>query len=429
METTPKVSMKKKKTRFFEIYISKLLRTISETNGITSNSKQQLNSIICQIAQLFTSKCLELTEIASRKTISEKQVKNAALFILPKELSSKALIQCEKAIKTYENESVVKGLSRQQKAGLVFPPSIVEKHLRGFRSSKIMINARAPIFLAAILQYLTGEILENASQSAKDKKRVRITIRDLELGIRSDLELDKFFSYNKFLFLGGGVVPYIHPNLTSKKCRKRKTDIKTDIKTDNTEIGRKKHRFRPGTVSLRDIRRLQKTSNCVILARFPFEKLVRKKVEENVNNTEKGVIKISKDVFLILQYFIEGQMLQLFQNANFAAIYSNRVKLIPNDLFFILNIQKGLTKSLYNEENTNAFEVDIMQRNKVTIDNNDLASEDSDHEECGEECDEECGEECDEECGEECDEECGEECGEECDEECDEKCDEECKKE
>jgi len=42
---------KKKKTRYFETYISKVLKQVSEKNGITSNSKKQLNRMVCIVAK------------------------------------------------------------------------------------------------------------------------------------------------------------------------------------------------------------------------------------------------------------------------------------------------------------------------------------------------------------------------------------------
>ena len=51
------------------------------------------------------------------------------------------------------------------------------------------------------------------------------------------------------------------------------------------------HRFRPGTVSIREIKKLQKGSNCLILAKFPFEKLIRS-ILYNISGKN---IKISKN--------------------------------------------------------------------------------------------------------------------------------------
>ena len=53
-------------------------------------------------------------------------------------------------------------------------------------------------------------------------------------------------------------------------------------------------------------------------------------------------MKISKDVFIVLQYFIEQQLLSLLRNANFAAIHAGRVKLMPIDINFVRSIESGL---------------------------------------------------------------------------------------
>lgn len=325
---------KKKKTRFFETYISKVLKQVSDSNGITSNSKQQLNSALCLISRLIATTVITLTEMAKKKTMSDKEVKNALLIILPEQLAANAIIQGQKAVASFEKVDNVKGTSRQEKASILFSPAISEKFLRNFGYSKVMVTSQAPVYMAGALEYLTSEILENASASAKDNKRIRINIRDLELGVRNDNELNMFFSNNNISFLGGGVTPFIHKTLLSKKIRNKKRCKKVETVQD---ADKKKHRFRPGTVSLREIRRFQKMSNCLTFAKFPFEKLVRQ-VVKNHNNSP---MKISKDVFIVLQYFIEQQLTTLLRNANFAAIHAGRVKLMPIDIEFVNSIARG----------------------------------------------------------------------------------------
>jgi len=265
--------------------------------------------------------------------MSAKEVKNALRVILPGELATRAISEGQKAVDTFESVEAIKGTSRQEKAGIVFPPAIAEKFLRNFGYSKVMVTSHAPVCLAGALEYLTSEILENASTSAKDNKRVRITIRDLEMGICTDEELSKFFTSHNFSFLGGGVTPFIHPSLQIKKNRKKRA------KKATKDGERKKHRFRPGTVSLREIRRFQKLSNCLTFAKFPFEKFVRQVVAENYEG--ENTMKISKDVFIVLQYFIEQQIVALLRNANFAAIHAGRVKLMPIDINFVRSVATG----------------------------------------------------------------------------------------
>ena len=318
---------KKKKSRFFETYISKVLKQVTDNNGITSNSKQQLNSALCVVARNITLVVTRLTEIAKKKTISEKEISNAVKVMFTGDLAENSIREGVKSVEKFNTESST-GSSRQGKAGIIFPPAITEKFLRNFGYSKVMVTSTAPVFLAAVLEYLTAEILILASKSALNNKRIRLTIRDLQLSVGEDPELSTLFRKLNMSFLGGGVVPYIHPCLINKKTRKKK------VKNFDDSGMKKAHRFRPGTVAVRDIKKFQKISNCLTFAKFPFERFVRQVVNKN-----NPCMKISKDVFIILQYFIEQYIVDLLKDANSAAIHAGRVKLMSTDIEFISNLR------------------------------------------------------------------------------------------
>jgi len=352
MSATSKVAMRKKKTRMFETYMLKIIKKISETNGITNNAKQQLNSIVSSLAKLIADTAINLTQISKKKTMSEKEVTNAVKIILPNDFSKNIMIISENSIQKYNSAENVKS-SRQEKAGIIFPPSLTEKYLRGFGNSKLMVTESAPLYLAIALEYLTEEVLKNAVEYIKDKKHIRISVRDLEMGVRTDTELHKFFTKNNITFLGGGVVPYIHPSLFVKKPRKTNKVNKSE---EEKSEERKKHRFRPGTVALREIKRYQKASNCLTLAKFPFQKLVRDSVVKHVGEDS---IKISKDVFIIVQYFIEQVVIDILHHANFAAIHAGRIKMMPNDITFV--------DFLLNKTSDNPYENSVSASNPLEL--------------------------------------------------------------
>ena len=110
-----------------------------------------------------------------------------------------------------------KSVSRSKKAGLQFPVGRVHRYLKqGKYASRI--GAGAPVYLAAVLEYLAAEILELAGNAARDNKKSRIIPRHITLAVRNDEELNKFLS--GVTVAAGGVLPNIHSVLLPKKSKK-----------------------------------------------------------------------------------------------------------------------------------------------------------------------------------------------------------------
>lgn len=353
-----KLLTKKKKSHMFETYISKVLKQISQTNGITNNAKQQLNSVLCFISKHISLLTYKLNSAGRRKTISLKEIENALNIVLSGKLLENALKEGHKSCSNISNSSTTNNVnysSRQNKAGILFPPSLAEKFLRDFGSSNIMISNLSPIFLASVLEYICFEILDLSVNNCKENKHVRITIRDMELSVRNDEELNNLFFKLNISFLGGGVIPYIHSSLLNKiKIKKKKNNNDKPNKEHN-------HRFRYGTLAIKNIKKQQKISNCLILSKSPFEKLVRTIFSKNNNNIHNQ--KFSKDVFIVLQYFIEQYIVGLLRNSNFLSIHSGRVKLIPYDILLYNSFINGGKGNPYTKPSMNLFSLDNQNLN------------------------------------------------------------------
>ncbi|XP_017520890.3 histone H2A type 1-like [Manis javanica] len=119
-------------------------------------------------------------------------------------------------------KSTAKAKTRSSRAGLQFSVGRVHRLLRkGLRKGlpraspardyAERVGAGAPVYLAAVLEYLTAEILELAGNAARDK--TRIIPRHLQLAIRNDEEL----MLGCVTIAQGGVLPNIQAVLPPKK--------------------------------------------------------------------------------------------------------------------------------------------------------------------------------------------------------------------
>ena len=108
--------------------------------------------------------------------------------------------------------------SRSSRAGLQFPVGRVARFLRKGRYAA-RVGGGAPVYLAAVLEYLSAEILELAGNAARDNKRTRITPRHVQLAVRNDEELNKLLG--GVTISAGGVLPNIHSVLLPKKSGKK----------------------------------------------------------------------------------------------------------------------------------------------------------------------------------------------------------------
>ncbi|CAN6327957.1 unnamed protein product [Urochloa humidicola] len=107
-----------------------------------------------------------------------------------------------------------KPVSRSVKAGLQFPVGRIGRYLKQGRYSQ-RIGTGAPVYLAAVLEYLAAEVLELAGNAARDNKKNRIIPRHVLLAIRNDEELGKLLA--GVTIAHGGVLPNINPVLLPKK--------------------------------------------------------------------------------------------------------------------------------------------------------------------------------------------------------------------
>ena len=117
--------------------------------------------------------------------------------------------------------SASRPVSRSSKAGLQFPVGRIARFMKAGRFAE-RVGAGAPVYLAAVLEYLAAEVLELAGNAAKDNKKTRIVPRHIQLAIRNDEELNRLMSSTTIA--SGGVLPNIHIFLLPSKKEGEKSE-------------------------------------------------------------------------------------------------------------------------------------------------------------------------------------------------------------
>ena len=89
---------------------------------------------------------------------------------------------------------------------------------------------------------------------------------------------------------------------------------------------KKPHRYRPGTVALREIRKYQKSTE-LLIRKLPFQRLVREIAQDF-----KTDLRFQSSAILALQEASEAYLVGLFEDTNLCAIHAKRVTIMPKDI-------------------------------------------------------------------------------------------------
>ena len=107
-----------------------------------------------------------------------------------------------------------KAMTRAARAGLQFPVGRLDRFLKKGNYAD-RVGSGAPVYLAAVLEYLAAEVLELAGNACRDNKKHRIVPRHIQLAVRNDEELAKLLK--NVTIASGGVLPNINNALVPSK--------------------------------------------------------------------------------------------------------------------------------------------------------------------------------------------------------------------
>ena len=96
---------------------------------------------------------------------------------------------------------------------------------------------------------------------------------------------------------------------------------------------KKPHKFRPGTVALREIRKYQKSTE-LLIRKLPFQRLIRELAQDFRND-----LRFQSSAVLALQEASEAYLVGLFEDTNLCAIHAKRVTIMPKDILLAKKIR------------------------------------------------------------------------------------------
>ncbi|XP_024061624.2 histone H3.v1-like [Terrapene carolina triunguis] len=103
---------------------------------------------------------------------------------------------------------------------------------------------------------------------------------------------------------------------------------------------KKPHRYRPGTVALREIRRYQKSTE-LLIRKLPFQRLVREIAQDF-----KTDLRFQSSAVMALQEASEAYLVGLFEDTNLCAIHAKRVTIMPKDIQLARRIRGERVESI-----------------------------------------------------------------------------------
>ncbi|VDL64246.1 unnamed protein product [Nippostrongylus brasiliensis] len=103
---------------------------------------------------------------------------------------------------------------------------------------------------------------------------------------------------------------------------------------------KKPHRYRPGTVALREIRRYQKSTE-LLIRKLPFQRLVREIAQDF-----KTDLRFQSSAVMALQEASEAYLVGLFEDTNLCAIHAKRVTIMPKDIQLARRIRVPINSTM-----------------------------------------------------------------------------------
>lgn len=390
---------------YFREHTNRVLKQVHPDTGMTEEARDSINFMMVSIAARLIRKSVALAVASGAKTVTSRDLQSIVRTDIGGELGKHAVSEGTKAVtKATTSAPAVGGrvVPREKRAGLVFSVGVTDHIVDDVVAGSIRKGGTFPVYLSAALEYLCAEIVQLAGNAARDHRAKRLTNRFLFLAIRNDEELHTYLMLKLGIEMeNSGVIPNIYPELLEKKPKAKKkkrepaaaepeaeeaeepeaNDADEEPNAnDANEAGpviRKPHRFRAGTRSLMDIRKLQKTKN-PLLALENIRRAFKEIASDHAGGRGLDDILLAKGVPELLRSALEAHLIDFLDRAQVSAIHAGRVLVQTKDVHLAMKLASAdipIDTNVYDDRNpftTGAFN-NLCHRAGVKTHASDLA--------------------------------------------------------
>ncbi|KPA39290.1 histone H3 centromeric protein cse-4 [Fusarium langsethiae] len=143
----------------------------------------------------------------------------------------------------------------------------------------------------------------------------------------------KFFTMLEFGYAVNTSSPYVAsrmpPTRRSKVSGTARRSQPSAVQASRPVPGRRRYRYRPGTVALREIRQYQDSTE-LLIRKLPFARLVRE-IALSMRPADAG-LRWQSQAIMAIQEAAEAFMVHLFEDTNLCAIHAKRVTIMQKDM-------------------------------------------------------------------------------------------------
>ncbi|CAG9574389.1 unnamed protein product [Danaus chrysippus] len=317
-----KKKKKHKRKESYAIYIYKVLKQVHPDTGISSKAMSIMNSFVNDIFERIAAEASRLAHYNKRSTITSREVQTSVRLLLPGELAKHAVSEGTKAVTKYTSSKII-----------IYYYSL-------YKFQRIELNISE--YEDDRVDLVTRSINPNPSN---DPRRLPLRSTYIRAG-----RFIYGYHYSSILavvhttvvrvvrcFIAYRVkVIFISIMARTKQTARKSTGGKAPRKQLATKAARKSapatggvkkpHRYRPGTVALREIRRYQKSTE-LLIRKLPFQRLVREIAQDF-----KTDLRFQSSAVMALQEASEAYLVGLFEDTNLCAIHAKRVTIMPKDI-------------------------------------------------------------------------------------------------